>query len=273
MSVTESAADQNQTNFRLVVLRAPVDHTLLGEVFRDRLRLNSIDALSRARRMPGVLRDHLTRDEAQMLAAAICNAGWQAVAVPLSELPHAEHAQVVHHVRCTEAGLALVGLSGEVDAQIHWDTVQLLCIGEAPLESSRHYRLNERFVTAGQYLHGGPLDLPIPPSLQLWIESRAPASLVRILHSHMNYEYLGSRATDSATANFRCFVDDLVRLAPHAIRPPSTEAYMSGDHTQRYRFHSADELAHYVDWQIMLARQAGTPAPASEPVAGPVPSR
>jgi hypothetical protein len=262
MRATEVTTASNTTNFRLVVLRAPSDHTLLGEVFRDRLHVNSIDALGRARRMPGVLRDHLTHKQAEALAAAVREAGWDAVALPVSDLPDPLHAETVHHARCTESGLALVGLSGEVASQIGWASVKLLCIGEAPLETSRHYRLNERHVTAGQYLHGGPLDLPIPPSLQLWIECRPPAALLQIVHQHMNYEYLGSRETDSATTNFRTFVDDLVRFAPQAIRTPSTEAYLTGHDSPRYRFNSSEDLTHYVVWQIMLARYENAPVAA-----------
>jgi hypothetical protein len=265
MSATEAATAPNTTNFRLVVLRAPTDHTLLGEVFRDQLHLNGIDALGRARRMPGVLKDHLTREQAEALAVAIREAGWEAVAVPVNELPDPAHAETVHHARCSESGLALMGLSGEVESQIAWEAVRLLCIGEAPLETSRHYRLNERYVTAGQYLHGGPLDLPTPPSLQLWIECLPPTTLLVVAHQHMNYEYLGSRRTDSATVNFRSFVDDLVRFAPRAVRTPSTEAYLNGHDSQRYRFNSADDLAHHVVWQIMLARQ--THVPAADPAA------
>ena len=268
MRATEVTTASNTTNFRLVVLRAPADHTLLGEVFRDQLHLNSIDALGRARRMPGVLKDHLTHEQAEALAAAVRVAGWEAVALPLSELPDPLHAETVHHARCTESGLTRVGLSGEVESQIGWEAVRLLCIGEAPLETSRHYRLNERRVTAGQYLHGGPLELPIPPSLHLWIECRPPTALLQIVHQHMNYEYLGDRRTDSGTANFRIFVGDLVRFAPHAIRTPSTEAYLSGHDSQRYRFNSAEDLLHYLVWQIMLARQTGVPvaAPPTVPV-------
>lgn len=265
MSTTEAAAAaaaQNETNFRLVVLRGPTDHTLLGEIFRDELHLNSIDALGRASRMPGVLKDHFTRERAQTLAAAIRDAGWEAVAVPVTELPDPQHPRVVHHARCTETGFVLIGLSGEVESEIPWDAIRLLCIGEAPLETSRHYRLNERYVTAGQYLHGGPLDLRIPPSLQLWIECRSPSALLQVVHSHMNYEYLGSRRTDSGTSNFRTFVDDLVRFAPHAVRTPSTEAYRSGEDSPRYRFNSAEDLTHYVVWQIILARQTSVPTAA-----------
>ncbi|HVW00157.1 MAG TPA: hypothetical protein VHB77_07455, partial [Planctomycetaceae bacterium] len=112
----------------------------------------------------------------------------------------------------------------------------------------------------------------IPPSLQLWIECRSPTALLQIVHQHMNYEYLGSRRTDSATANFATFVEDLVRFAPQAVRTRSTEAYLSGEESYRYRFNSSDDLAHYVVWQIMLARQAAAASvPVVEPPTAPVP--
>jgi hypothetical protein len=72
----------------------------------------------------------------------------------------------------------------------------------------------------------------------------------------MNYEYLGERKTDSATVNFRLFLDDLLRHTPHAYVTPSTRAFLAHGAERLYHFDSTEHLQRYTQFHCLAHQRA-----------------
>src|SRR4029079_2825386 len=100
-------------NYRVVVYAAPDDPQELGDVLAQVLALHPTDALVQARTVPGPLTDVLPREIAERLAGAISQIGVRAEAMPASEIPEFKNIVVVHHARCLDTGLEVLGLNAE----------------------------------------------------------------------------------------------------------------------------------------------------------------
>jgi hypothetical protein len=77
----------------------------------------------------------------------------------------------------------------------------------------------------------------------------------------MNYEYLGSRKTDSATHNFGQFVEDLLAKAPAAYVTPAARAFVEHGPQSQYEFDLTDQLRQYTLFHLLLRLRAQAAAP------------
>jgi hypothetical protein len=223
----------------VAVFAAPDDRHTLSEILAEVLRMHPTDALIHARMVPGFVGSQLTAETAERLAGAIRAIGLNAEAVDSDALPNLEQVDGVHHVRCVEAGLEILELHGSLKQLIAWSEIELIGVGDVPQETSRHYPVSGMSVlTAARRSQPDARDMPLSPGPELWILCRNPDRGFRIDHKRMNYEYLGARKSDSATANFRLFLDDVIaRIVPHAYLTPATRAYVEHGSANAYAFH------------------------------------
>lgn len=260
-------AAHNQNACRIAILSRPHDFKELGEVFEQVLQMHPTDAMLAARRAPGVMSESLSTDQANALAAALGRIGLCVRVLAPDQVPDLHVARVVHHLRCLDAGLQIMELHGWPALVVPWAALQMVCVGEVPQEKSRHY-VEEKAVTAGHHhVQPTPTDFPLSPGPAAWITCRSPFPALRVDHL-MNYEYLGPRMSDSATANFRLFVDDVIAHAPGVFLTDSTLAFVEHGSLLAYRFASSDDLQHYATWQSLLAPgalPAGQPGMGTEP--------
>jgi len=241
--------------YRVVIFAAADDPQVVRDRLVEELGMHPTDAMIHAQRAPGILPELLSREAADHLASAINRAGVHAEAVPQREIPDFEHAEAVHHVRSKEDGLEIMELHGGTESLIAWSDVELIAVGrvqqeieehliaDTPVFSYRRLTPDERFV---RHL-AGP---------ELWLIACNPLRPYRIDHSRMNYEYLGERKTGSATHNFRCFVEDLVKHALGAYITPSTRAFIGLAPTKHYEFDSSDDLRRYAVFHLLVRRRA-----------------
>jgi hypothetical protein len=244
--------------YRVAVFAAPDDPRELARVLELCLGMHATDALFHARSAPGVLAIPLDRPLAERVTAGIVSLGVQAAAVAEADLPDFSRAAVVHHARCLETGLEIVELHGVEAALVPWSDVELLSIGQVPQETARHYLAAES-VTVRAARRTGPttVQTPLPPGPEAWVLCARPSRIFRIDHKRMNYEYLGDRKSESATANFRLFIDDVVSHARGAYLTPSTRAYLEHGSVADYSFDSMDELQRATEIHLLLHTHAG----------------
>lgn len=261
--------------YRIAVLTRPQAPTELARVFEQILKVHRTDAMQLSRHAPGLLPETFSADQALVLTAAIRGAGLEACRLRPEEVPDLNAAWIVHHVRCIESGLQIFELHGRPDMLIPWPALQMICIGEVPLETFRHYQSDPMTgFTAGQHYRPSSIETRRTAVLECWITCRAPFPILRIAHQQMNYEYLGERKTDSAAVNFRCFIDDLLGHAPDVGLTSSTRAYLNHGSQSEYGFSSSDDLQHFATWQAILAQTgsmdgaAGGGAPVADRGAG-----
>jgi hypothetical protein len=253
-----NAPAANDLKYRVIVYAAPDEAEELGDVLESVLGLHATDALIVARTAPGPLGDELTRDVADRLASEISQIGVRADVMPASEVPEFRNIVVVHHARCLDGGLDVLGLNAEEKMLIAWSDIDLISVGQVPQETSRHYPMRE-MVTAARRTSPGPTDMLLTPGPCAWFVCRNPTSELRVDHKRMNYEYLGQRKTFSATANFRLFLDDVIARARAAYLTPSTRDYLEHGSVTDYSFGSPDALKRDAILHLLIHRRLVVP--------------
>jgi hypothetical protein len=246
-----------ETSFRVAVFGAPDDPDALSRVLERVLGMHATDAHIHARGAPGIFADRLGREAAERLAAEIAATGLQAAALAESDIPSLEGATVVHHARCEGAGLSILDLHGQPEALVGWGDVDFVSLGQVPQETARHYiDADAMTIRAARRTGRGTVERPLSPGAEAWIVAERPFRVFRIDHKRMNYEYLGDRKSDSATANFRIFVDDLIAHAPQAYLTPATRMWLESGSVEDYSFDSTDALERYTVLHLLIHRRA-----------------
>jgi hypothetical protein len=246
-------ASDAATSCHVAVFAAPHNLQELRDVLQSVLGMHPIDAMIQARTAPGILAIPLDRDKAEQLAQATRAIGLPTEVVSDADLESLEHAPVIHHVRCIEGGFDILELHGHEAALVPWDDILLLSVGQVPLETARHSpEAQTTSVKAGRWVGPSSMETPLPPGPEAYIVCRRPFRAFRIDHKRMNYEYLGERKTDSATANFRLFFDDVVSRARQAALTPAARAYLENHSVDEYSFTSPSELQRYTELHLVL---------------------
>ena len=253
---------------RVVVYSKPVSPDLLAAVLQHELRLHHTDALIWARHLPGVLNGTFSEEKAQALVAALARIGVRSRAILADEVPDLRRTTVIHHVRCTDLGLQVIQIDGEPGVLVPWDAIQMVCIGEVPIDVNRHYSAAKwTGISAGHHFQSAGINLTGAPTCEAWIVSRPPLPVICIDQGYMNYEYLGSRRVDSAASNFHTFIADVTRQATSAKLTESTVAYLSHIKPEMYRFVNREELIRHVTLQALIVRETNStvqPQPPTE---------
>ncbi len=231
------------------------DPEVLAGVLGDTLGLNRIDAKIRAAHVPGVLPDRLTRETADAVVAAVHRIGISAATFARSEIPSLDHPVVVHHASCSAEGLEILGLHGARTSLVRWPDLEFISVGHVPLETAHHSSTESMVV-----VHSAPhsfeetLDQPILSGPECWIIARRPQRIFVLNHNRMNYEYLESRMTESATANFKELLNDLVHYGQEAYHTPATHAILKHGPAHGYTFSDIEQLKKATLVQFLLHR-------------------
>lgn len=241
---------------RLAVFSLPDDREAIASCLGQRLGYSILDARIRVRHLPGILPEQFERAPAEQTAAEINGAGGHAVAVDEADVPHLDRVRMLHHVRVSEPGFEIVGVSGKTEEIVPYASLALLSIGDVPLgPAGRREPGSARVV-----IHSAP----VPPSgtlstqhrgPELWLTTESPFRAFHFEHDAMNYEYLGERKTTSATANFSELVRDLIDHAPSLFLTRSARAFIGHESVERLRFESQAAHRSYVTAQILLMRE------------------
>lgn len=244
--VTASGAEE----YRVVLFGSPDDPFVLRDLLVSRLGMHPTDALIQARRAPGILPESLSKAAAESFAEVVSETGIHAEAIAECDIPDLAHPETVHHARCCETGFEIVELHGQKEETVPWGEIELISVGRVPQESHHAVILDEP-VTAGRRAPTPETSYPAAGP-ELWLVRRNPLRTIRVSHQRMNYEYLGARKTDSATHNFRLFVEDLLAKSPTAYVTPATRAFVGHGRQRHYEFESTDELRQYTLFHLLL---------------------
>lgn len=235
------------------------DAEALAGVLGDTLGLNRIDAKIRSAHVPGVLPDRLTRETADSVVAAVHGIGIAAAAFSWTDVPCLDHPIVVHHASCGFEGLEILGLHGDRTNLIRWPELEFISVGHVPLETAHHSSTEDMVV-----VHSAPhsfeetLDQPILSGPECWIIARRPQRIFVLNHNRMNYEYLGSRMTESATANFKEFLTDLAHHGREGFLTPATHAILNHGPAHCFTFSDTEQLKRTTLAQFLLHRTIET---------------
>lgn len=230
---------------RLAIFDSTGDPHPVAEILCDVLKLVPIDAVRYARQAPGVIDLPLTAAAAERIAQFVQKLGAQTAIFPAAAIPDLPSATVVHHARIKPEAFEVVDYRGDVSDVLPWDTIGLLAIGVVPQDKSRHFPdMGPTVLAPAPPI--APVDLPHAAGPELWLLAGEPVRAFRIDHRQMNYETLGDRKADSATASFFLFARDLAARATAARLTPSTRAYLLRDSASHYQFASSADLQRHV---------------------------
>lgn len=239
----------------VAVFAKPHDPHVFAELLCRVLREHPLDALVHARHVPGVLPIPMSESQARELVTLLQGLGLQAAAVNVATLPDLANATVVHHARCRAEGFEIVDLYGATAEVIAWPDVCVVAVGAVPGESLHHYVDASRPALATAAPHAPTptrLDTHGTDVLELWLLRKNPTGAYCVHHREFNYESLGEAQSESATANFEVFAQQVVNHATAARRTPSTRAFLARDQRLKYAFGSSAELQQHalVQWVI-----------------------
>lgn len=256
--MTSPAEPAETPSFRVVVFAAPDDPSDLGEVLSGVLGLHPTDALVQARYAPGLLPDTLPEKTARHLVDEIGKIGIHAAAVPMAQVPCLDDVEMVHHLRLSDEGLQIIDLHGMTEQLVPWPSVELISVGQVPQETTRHFASSDmNTVRSARRTGPSTVETPLSPGPEAWIVCADPERYFRVDHKRMNYEYLGVRKSDSATTNFRLFLEDFVSQADKVYRTPATRSFLKhGSSVADYSFDSAEELQRMTQFHLLLHRLA-----------------
>lgn len=250
---SEGGQDVPPGDYRVVVYAAPDDPDALKQLLVEQLGMTGIDAQIQIHALPGILLPLLERGLAERLVGRIEELGLAAGVIHRDHVPHLEHPRPLHHARCTESGVDIIDLHGKAQEHIAWADVELISMGFVPMEKSRYFSGASlgAAMTAPHY-EQSMKEFQSRGGTELWLVRRDPEVAYRLNHQEMNYEYLAERMTDSATGNFRLFLEDLVAHANDAYVTPATRAFLGHGSLRQYAFDSQVELQHSTLFHLMM---------------------
>jgi hypothetical protein len=250
---TESA------EYRVAIFARVKDPLELSRVFQQVLGTHPTDANIWTRHVPGILNESFTAEQSNLLVETLTGLGMRVSAVRREDIPDLHRSVLVHHARCELDGLLLIELHDHRLVTIPWNCIQMICVGEIPQDITRHYPPGVWCgLSAARPDHQTAIVTPLTPSLRTWIVCQPPYPILCVDHHFMNYEYLGTRRTDSSADNFRQFIQDIADHAPAAFLPESTCAYLEHTRPERYRFPNPDDFLRYATLESLLARQSSS---------------
>jgi hypothetical protein len=253
----------DEPGFRVAIFSAPADREPLAGALRGALRLTEIDARIRARSVPGILPERLSRADADRLVELVGALGLDAEAVLATDLPDLRHAPKAHHVRCAPTGLEIVPAAGDAVERVAWERVAMLSVADVPLDEARHHTAPRTVMFRGMPGRNEADTTTVVRGPELWLVLADPFGVLHIDHREMNYEYLGPRKSGSAAANFREFLADLRRAAPQALLTPAARAFLARDSVEKYRLETPERHREMVELYAALARRNRRPQSAA----------
>jgi hypothetical protein len=241
---------------RVAILNRPEDI----DEFRCRLQhvlgLNHIDAGTALTHVPGVLPQRLTSGQAAHVSEQLRTAGIAVEAVRADEIPDFEHAESVHHVRCTPAALDIADLDGGFRRSYPWIELRLVSIGLVPLDETRTYTTDNVFraspVRPDPYVTTGRRE-----RLECWLIFDNPLQVLRFDSGHMRYDRLDHDAPTAGSANFELLAGTVLQHAGTAVVTRAARAYCNHGPVIDYEFVSSAALKQHTlaEYLKSLARR------------------
>ena len=256
-----------QTGYRLVIHSEGVDPHLIRDLLAEELDMHGTDAMRLAAHAPGVIPHELSLDKVRILVERLTQAGLDAEGWLADQLPDLSGPREVHRLQCLAGGLQTVGLRNEPEHWVPWSQIELISVGMVP-QVPKQRRVESpgwsRVSGAAAATAFGPIasafrprvsktiKVQQPSVVELWIVRNRPVQALRIHQEQMNYEYLADRLQSSSAANFRLFLEDLLRSAPQASITPATHSFLVYERPGRHHFSSSQQLMEYTTWQLLI---------------------
>jgi len=259
--MVDELSQEGKVSFRLVVFAEPDDVHALRDLLVEHLGLHPSDAQIHSQSVPGVLPDSLNPMQADILKNRIHELGINAQVILQQDVPDFTHTAVVHHARCIEQGLETLGHHGEQESLIPWSEIELINVGQVPLESSLPYStgVNSVLVTSSRP-RIGTAQIKESKGLEAWVVRNSPLEAIRVEHNQMNYEYLADRKTESSTENFRLFLEDILSFGQAVYQTPSARAFLQRSTLNQYEFASSKNLQQNTTYHLLLKQRINSAA-------------
>jgi len=231
---------------------------LVRDALVEALGMHRIDATQQARRCGAcdLLVEDVDPGPARRLVESLARRGIRALALRGELIPPLGRPQMIRRMACRPGSLALVHAAGEAHEHIVWDAILLFAAGviQQPKETEYELKGGEPTFRGARTQKRLSVKRTQPePKTELWLVLRSGLQVRRFVEDGLNYDYLGPRRQHSATMNFRAFLADLLKYAPHARVSDSVLSFLRKDKPGTHRFRDADAFNRYCRAQAIIA--------------------
>ncbi len=247
------AVVEGDSGYRVVVFATADDPHEFRDLLTERLSMHPTDAMILVHATPGILPERLDKSGAEQLASAIEELGLTTKVISASEIPDFVHATQVHNVSLEDEGLAILSDGDQQVNLIAWPEIELLSVGQIPGTIKRHFHFETDIIlTPARRRYIAPDELSGKSTTVLWILCENLRKGFRIEKTHMNFSSLGDRLTESATTNFRLFVEEIASRATTAFQTPATRNYLGHGTLRHIQFADEEELERYTAFHLIV---------------------
>jgi len=241
--------------YRILVLSVPEDPAEFTPILIEHLNLNKVDARILQRNLPGLIPTPLPKERVDAFCKKLHDLEGYAVSLLADEIPSLDRPIELHHAGCSDDGLAMYDLDGNISETIPPDDLELLSLGALPTEQSRREVDFEPPLHTSTGPKGSNLDLPAMMGAEAYLIAENPYRVYHINHNEMNYEYLKDRKSTSATANFRQFADDLIAMSEGLYLTPASRAFTNHGLLSQYQFSTPEAFRRMTLFHLLICRQ------------------
>ena len=201
-------------------------------------KISAGEAMKACRFGHGFVTRALPTAVAEATAAALTNAGFPAVAFPAGQVIRAPQAFTIMNADALEEGFNVqTDLLGKMQL-LPWASIRMISVVSLQPKKQPERSDMEMWSYGGemkphlQVIPDQPENSDTEPKALIEIFLLEPLLRMRIRRHAFNYDYLGSRRTNSSQLNFSLLLEDLMRLAPNAAKVGPKEPVESNNYEQ-----------------------------------------
>lgn len=253
--------------------RIPHNRVLANALSKSR-GIHRLDAMYSARKRNYVFDSECTPPQANVLSAELEKEGVASVVVPMGYFTELRKALRITNANCLGAGFEIEPLNVP-PFSVEWSDVAMISCARVEMEEDRRPSETDRLGRADAYvmktgrrMHTTVLaetlarraparhQRPVHDCLDIFIgrfEDDKFAAHLRVIAAEFCYDYLDERKQLTSSANFRLFIADIIRYAPHVALTGRTRAFLDNAPIGR-PFAGYRVFEEYTYWSVALAR-------------------
>jgi len=242
--------------------------------------MHMVDAMNLAKKRPYVFDTDRTLQQAEALRLVLARRGIAALVVPMEFFTQLGTPHMLNNANCLPESFEIEPLTGD-KLKIDWQDLAMIGYGRVKHRERRTAgsspgaggsgpmaTLAARMVAGpgyARYRASNPMfdqgrkpreKTEIYDCLDIfvgYIEEDVFAAHFRMVANKFYYDYLGDRKRESSAANFRLFVEDIVRFGTRAILTGKTRLFLAG-HPPGKPIQGFEMFDEYNRWSVAIGR-------------------
>jgi hypothetical protein len=261
---------------------------ILAEGLSKSRNVHRVDAAIPARGRNYILDTNCTVHQAEVLQRVLAEFGVASVVVPMEYFTQLGQPRLLSNANCLESCFEIEPVN-KAPFTVQWPDVAMISYGRveeqpsAPSETDQMGLAGAYVMDTSRYpgetVLGRHLTRDRHPRVQPhvhecldvfvgYLKDDEFAAHFRVIAARFCYDYLGDRKQLASMANFRLFIDDIVRHAPNVILTDRASTFLS-DRPAGRPFAGFDVFDEYSSWSVAISRARAEKDEGTAWAAGP----